>query len=321
MAEQESVLIVGITGQTAAYVARELLSDGVQITGSTRDKNRSDLGKLVRIGVQPDCINLVSLDPADTRQVFSLLARHHYKYIINLAGQTSVGLSFSQPAHALDSISTSCLNFIEAIRALGLESTYFNASSSECFGNTGETAATEETPFQPNSPYAVAKASAYHLTRLAREAYGISAFSGILSNHESPLRGNEFVTSKVFERLRAIKEGAEPRLVLGNLKTTRDWGFAPDYARAIVQMLHSGLKEDVIIATGESHSLLDFINAATEALDIKGELLIDQDQSLIRPLDVEVSRLNPTKIKCLIGWSPSCSFKEMVAKLAHDKLF
>jgi GDPmannose 4,6-dehydratase len=315
------VLVIGVTGQTAAYVVKKLLSHGFAITGTTRDRNRCDLDKLFRIGVQPDCLNLISLDPADPRQVFSLLARNKYKYIINLAGQTSVRLSFSQPAHALDSISTSCLNFIEAIRALSLESTYFNASSSECFGNTGETAATEETPFQPNSPYAVAKASAFHLTRLAREAYGIPAFSGILSNHESPLRGKEFVTSKIFERLRAIKDGAESRLVLGNLKTTRDWGFAPDYARAIVQMLHSGLKEDVIIATGESQSLIDFIKAAAEALDIKDNIIIDQDQSLIRPLDVEVCNLNPSKINRLIGWSPSCTFKEMVAKLAHNKLF
>lgn len=314
-------LVVGVTGQTAAYVVKNLLSHGFTVTGSTRDSNRCDLGKLTRIGIQPGCLNLVSLDPADPRQVFSLLAKNDYKYIINLAGQTSVGLSFSQPARALDSISTSCLNFIEAIRALSLKSTYFNASSSECFGNTGETAATEETPFQPNSPYAVAKASAFHLTRLAREAYGIPAFSGILSNHESPLRGKEFVTSKILERLKAIKAGAEPRLVLGNLKITRDWGFAPDYASAIVQMLQSGLSEDVIIATGESHSLFDFISAAVDALEIKVEILIDQDQSLIRPLDVEVSRLNPSKIKRLIGWGPSCSFNEMLAKLAHNKLF
>lgn len=314
-------LIIGITGQTAAYVAKELVNQGCDVCGSSRDKRRANLANLSKVGVNPYKLNLFSLDPADPRQVFSLLAANKYDCIINLAGQTSVGLSFEQPAQALDSISTSCLNFIEALKALRLDTIYFNAASSECFGNTGDIPATEETPFRPNSPYAVAKTSAFHLTRLAREAYGVNAFSGILSNHESPLRGNEFVTSKIIQSLRGIKIGSEPRLVLGNLKTLRDWGFAPDYARAIVQMLSSGLKEDVIIATGASHSLLDFIDAAAEALDIRDKIIIDQDQSLIRPLDVEVCKLNPSKINRLIDWSPSCSFKEMVAKLAHNKYF
>ena len=315
------VLIVGATGQTAAYVAKELVDLGFRLTGTSRDKDRANLNNLCKVGIDISRIEIISLDPSDPRQVFSLLANTHYKYIINLAGQTSVGLSFHQPAQALDSISTACLNFIEAIKSLNLQTTYFNASSSECFGNTGNRPATEDTPFSPNSPYAVAKASAFHLTRLAREAYGIAAFSGILSNHESPLRGSQFVTSKIINRLRLIKNGSESELLLGNLKTTRDWGFAPDYAKAIVGMITSSVLDDFIIATGESYSLGEFIHAAAKELDIHEEFKIVQDMSLVRPLDVEVCRLNPSKIKKSIGWSSTTTFPSMVSKLVHGNLF
>jgi len=314
-------LIVGITGQTAAYVAKELVDKGFDISGTTRDKARANITNLSRVGVNLSQINLLSLDPADPRQVFSLLATNKYNCIINLAGQTSVGLSFSQPAQALDSISTSCLNFIEALKALRLKTVYFNAASSECFGNTGDIPANEDTPFRPNSPYAVAKASAFHITRLAREAYGIPAFSGILSNHESPLRGSQFVTAKIIDQLRLIKSRTESKLILGNLKTTRDWGFAPDYAKAIVSMLTSKVLEDVIIATGKSHSLGEFINVAAKELNIHEKFEIVQDMSLVRPLDVEVCRLNPLKISKLIGWSSSTTFHGMVSKLVHGDLF
>lgn len=314
-------LIIGITGQTAAYVAKELSNQGFDVCGTSRDKRRANLANLSKVGVNPDKLNLLSLDPADPRQVFSLLAANKYDCIINLAGQTSVGLSFDQPAQALDSISTSCLNFIEALKALRLNTVYFNAASSECFGNTGNIPANEDTPFWPNSPYAVAKASAFHITRLAREAYGLPAFSGILSNHESPLRDSQFVTAKIIDRLRLIKKGSESQLILGNLKTTRDWGFAPDYAKAIVNMLTSGVLEDVIIATGKSHSLGEFIDVAAKELDIQDEFEIVQDVSLVRPLDVEVCRLNPSKISKLIGWTSSTPFHGMVSKLVHGDLF
>lgn len=314
-------LIVGVTGQTAAYVAKELIERGFEVSGTTRNKARADFMSIAKVGVNPGQLNIFSLDPADPRQVFSILAANKYDYILNLAGQTSVSLSFEQPAQAFDSISNSCLNFIEALKVLGPNTKYFNASSSECFGNTGDARACEETPFRPNSPYAVAKASAFHITRLAREAYGIAAFSGILSNHESPLRSRQFVTARIIEQLRLIKSRRESRLVLGNLKTTRDWGFAPDYASAIIGMLTSDHLEDVIIATGESHSLSDFIDAAANELEIKDKFEIIQDLSLIRPLDIEICQLNPSRIKRLIGWEPSTNFNGMVAKLVQGRLF
>lgn len=316
-----NVLLVGITGQTAAYVTKFLLELGFEVTGSSRDKARANLSNLQRVGVNTSKLCIISLDPADPRQVFCVLANSSYDIIINLAGQTSVGLSFDQPAQSLDSIITSCLNFIEAIKSLKLKAIYFNAASSECFGNTDDIPASEQTPFKPNSPYAVAKASPFHLTRLAREAYGIQAFSGILSNHESPLRGSQFDTARIINQLKLIKNGSESQLVLGNLKTTRDWGFAPDYAKAIVGMISSNVLEDVIIATGESHSLREFIHAAAKELDIHEDFKIVQDMSLVRPLDVEVCRLNPSKIKRLIGWSSTTTFPSMVSKLVHGDLF
>jgi GDPmannose 4,6-dehydratase len=316
-----NVLIVGVTGQTGSYICSYLIRDGHFVTGSTRDKASANFGNLVRVGVALDELSLINLDPSDARQVFSLLASAKFDVIINLAGQTSVGLSFEQPAQALDSISTSCLNFIEALRSFGLETKYFNAASSECFGNTGVFTANEDTPFRPNSPYAVAKSSAYHLTRLGREAYGLKAFSGIFSNHESPLRPPQFVTQKIISGLRQIKNNQKTQLVLGNLNTTRDWGFAPEYAQAVVQMIESDLCEDYIIATGVSHSLGEFINVAAGLIGLDAGVEVIQDPSLVRPLDVEVCRLSVDKINKKLGWKSSVGFNLLIEKLVNESLY
>lgn len=313
-----NILVVGITGQTGAYVTRLLLGSGHVITGTSRDKKHANLSNLARLGIKHGDIHLISLDPSDARQVFSLLASHKYDAIVNLAGQTSVGLSFEQPAQALDSIATSCLNFIEALRAFRLDTKYFNASSAECFGDTGSEIADESTPFRPNSPYAVAKTSAFYLTRLAREAYGLRAFSGILSNHESPLRGSEFVTSKIFRDLKRIKEGSLDKITLGNLNTVRDWGFAADYAVAIQMMVESDMSCDYIIATGCSHSLGEMVKCASKMIGINKEVVIDQSEELIRPLDIQVSRLSPQRIADDLGWRPLIDFESLIYKLANN---
>lgn len=316
-----NILILGITGQTASYTAKILIDKGHSIIGTSRDKTQARLENLKKLEVNMDWASIISLDPSDARQVFSLLASSSFDAIINLAGQTSVSLSFEQPAQALDSISTSCLNFIEAIKALRLNTKYFNAASSECFGNTGNVPADEETPFRPNSPYAIAKSSSYQLTRLAREAYGLKAFSGIFSNHESPLRPPQFVTQKIIAGLRSIKNGESDHLVLGNLNTTRDWGFAPDYAQAVVKMVENDICEDYIIATGESHSLREFIDVAADLIGFDASVEVVQDSSLVRPLDVEVCRLSVDKINKDLGWKSSVGFNSLIEKLVNESLY
>jgi GDPmannose 4,6-dehydratase len=315
------VLIIGISGQTAAYTTKILINNGHDITGSTRDKSQVRLRNLYRLNIDINNLNIISLDPADARQVFTLLASLRFDVIINLAGQTSVSLSFDQPAQALESISTSCLNFIEAIKAFNLNTKYFNAASSECFGNTGCTPADEDTPFRPNSPYAVAKSTAYQLTRLGREAYGLKVFSGIFSNHESPLRPAQFVTQKIITGLLDIKKAKSDHLVLGNLNTTRDWGFAPDYAEAVVKMVESDIYEDYVIATGESHSLREFIDVAANIIGLDSGVHVIQDPSLIRPLDVDVCRLSVDKINKNLGWKSSVGFNSLIEKLVHGFLY
>lgn len=203
------IRLVGVNRQTAAYVSRILLERDFKVTGSSRDKDRANLSHLSRVGVNPTRIHIVSQDPAAPRQFSGISAKCNSDVIINLPGQTSLGLSFDQPAISLDSISTSCLNFIEAIKARSLNTIYCNAASSECFGNADNTPASEDTPFRPYSSYTVATSLAFHLTRLAREAYKMLAFSGVQSYHQSPLRGRQFVTAKFIEWLRLIKSGSE----------------------------------------------------------------------------------------------------------------
>ena len=247
-------LICGVSGQDGAYLAQLLLGKGYEVYGSSRDAQVSSFDKLVRMGIR-DQMRLLSIAVNDFRSVFQALTKIQPDEIYNLAGQSSVGLSFEQPVETMESITIGTLNFLEAIRYLEKPVKFYNAGSSECFGDTREQAAVETTPFRPRSPYAVAKASAHWTVANYREAYDLFACTGILFNHESPLRPERFVTKKIVSAACRIAMGDGSRLRLGNLKIVRDWGWAPEYVEAMWSMLQLDHPDDFVIATGQSYKL------------------------------------------------------------------
>lgn len=315
----KTALIAGVTGQDGAYLAHHLLGLGYRVVGTSRDAQMADTSRLERLGVEGE-LELVSLAPNDFRSVLKVVAGVQPDEIYNLAGQTSVGLSFEQPVECLESISTATLNLLEVIRFLGGGIRFFSAGSSECFGNTGQTAATEDTPMRPGSPYAVAKASAYWQVATYREAYEMFACTGILANHESPLRPKRFVTQKIIEGARAIKAGRQSMIQLGNLDIWRDWGWAPDYVQAMHLMLQSDQAADYLIASGTTTSLRQF---AQEAFAVAGLDIADHLESLDafrRPADLCYSAMNPCLIKAKLKWSTQRSVAEIVRKMYFNEI-
>lgn len=307
-------LITGIGGQDGAYLAQLLLDRGYTVIGTSRDAQMSDFRNLSRIGIR-DRVEVASMAINDFRSVLQVIARYKPDEIYNLAGQSSVGLSFDQPVETLESISIGTLNLLEGIRFLNRDIRLYSASSSECFGDTGETAADESTPFRPRSPYAVAKAAAFWQVANYREAYGLYACSGILFNHESPLRPERFVTQKIIRSACRIAAGTQTRLQLGNLDIYRDWGWAPEYVDAMWRMLQQTAPNDFVIATGATHSLQDFVEVAFSALGMDWRDHVDIDVALMRPTDLRVGRANPSRARELIGWEAKASMAETVHRM------
>ena len=249
---KKRALISGISGQDGAYLAKLLLDKGYEVFGSSRDAQMANFSNLKRLGIY-DHIGFESMALNDFRSVLQTLAKVNPDELYNLAGQSSVGLSFQQPVETLESISVGTLNLLEAIRFIKLPVKFYNACSSECFGDTGGLAAIETTPFKPRSPYAVAKAAAFWELANYREAYGLFACSGILFNHESPLRPERFVTRKIVAAACRIAGGSKEKLRLGNISIARDWGWAPEYVEAMWLMLQQEQPDDYVIATGETN--------------------------------------------------------------------
>lgn len=304
-------LICGISGQDGTYLARFLLEKGYEVFGSSRDAQVSSFEKLVRMGIR-DQVRLISIALSDFRSVFQALIRIQPDEIYNLAGQSSVGLSFEQPVETMESITIGTLNFLEAIRYLQKRVKFYNAGSSECFGDTREQAAVETTPFRPRSPYAVAKASAYWTVANYREAYDLFASTGILFNHESPLRPERFVTKKIVSAACRIALGGDSRLRLGNVKVVRDWGWAPEYVEAMWKMLQLDHPDDFVIATGQSYTLEEFVEVAFSevGLDWHDHVMIDND--LLRPADLAISKGNPEKAWQKLGWRAKLRMPDVV---------
>jgi len=315
-----TALIAGVTGQDGAYLAHHLLGLGYRVVGSSRDAQMADTSRLERLGVKGD-VELVSLAPNDFRSVLKVVAGVQPDEIYNLAGQTSVGLSFEQPVECLESISTATLNLLEVIRFLGGGIRFFSAGSSECFGDTGQLPATEDTPMRPGSPYAVAKASAYWQVATYREAYGMFACTGILANHESPLRPKRFVTQKIIDGVREIKAGRQTTIQLGNLDIWRDWGWAPDYVRAMALMLQADQPADYLIASGSTTSLRQFAQEAFAAggLDLADHL--ESVDALKRPADLSFSAMSPRRAEEDLGWVSKRPIGEIVGKMYGDEVF
>jgi GDPmannose 4,6-dehydratase len=312
-------LICGISGQDGAYLARLLLDKGYRVWGTSRDAQVSEFRNLVRLGVR-DGVRLVSMAGSDFRSVLNVLAQAQPDEVYNLSGQSSVGLSFEQPVETLESFSTATLNLLEAIRFLGKPIRLYNASSSECFGDTGDAPADESTPFYPRSPYAVAKATSFWLVKNYREAYGLYACSGLLFNHESPLRPERFVTQKIIAGACRIAAGDRQPLRLGNLSIRRDWGWAPEFVDAMHRMLQLDRAEDFVVGTGAAHSLEQFAAAAFAAVGLDWQQWVVLDTSLYRPSDLPANRANPAKARELLGWSSGLTMPEIVAEMIRSRL-
>ena len=308
-------LILGISGQDGAYLSRFLIEKGYEVHGTSRDSELQPFTRLQQLGVH-DRVQTHSISLRDFREALQLVTKVQPDEIYNLAGQTSVGLSFSQPIEAIESIAQAVLILLEVVRYLKLPVRIYNASSSESFGETPLGAAcNEETPFMPRSPYATAKATAHWTTVNYRQAYGIYACSGILFNHESPLRSERFVTKKIVSA--AVQIAADPRIrvTLGDLAVSRDWGYAPEYVDAMWRMLQHDQPEDYVIATGESHTVEEFVAAAFAEVGLDWREHVDIDRSLFRPTDICYSRGNAAKAKHDLGWEAKTKFRQLVSLL------
>ncbi|WP_309740255.1 MULTISPECIES: GDP-mannose 4,6-dehydratase [unclassified Chamaesiphon] len=312
-------IVCGVSGQDGAYLAQLLLDRGYTVCGTSRDAQMSSFRNLKSLGIAEQ-IQLESMALTDFRSVLQVLTKFQPSEVYNLAGQTSVSLSFGQPVETLESIATGTLNLLEAIRFLGSGIKLYNAGSSECFGDTGGTAADEETPFRPRSPYAVAKAAAFWEVANYREAYGLFACSGILFNHESPLRPERFVTQKIVAAACRIAKGGNEKLQLGNMHIQRDWGWAPEYVEAMYLMLQQSHPSDYVIATGESCRLEDFVAAAFAAVDLDWREHVAIDDSLLRPTDLAVGRGNPQKAQEILGWQAKYKMTDVVRLMSAAKV-
>lgn len=294
-------LICGVAGQDGAYLARLLLKKGYEVVGTSRDAMAANRAGLQALGVV-DRVKVVSMAPNDFRSVVQTVARFEPDEIYNLAGQSSVGRSFEQPVETIESIAIGTLNLLEAVRFVNRPIRVYNAGSSECFGDTGMEPALESTPFHPRSPYAVAKACAHNLIVNYREAYGMRVCTGILFNHESPLRPERFVTQKIVRAACRIAHGQQESLTLGKLDIHRDWGWAPDYVEAMWNMLQQDDMADYVIATGRSVSLEYFVERAFGHFGLDWRDHVHHDPELLRPSDIRFGAANPALAAQRLGW-------------------
>ena len=311
-------LVCGVNGQDGSYLARLLLDKGYEVWGTSRDVQASPMSNLAALGIAGR-VQLVSMAPSDFRSVFTAMERSDPDEVYFLAGQSSVGLSFEQPAETLESIVTGTLNMLEVMRLRRRRTRLYHAGSSECFGDTGGVPADETTPFQPRSPYAVAKASAHWLVANYRESYGLHASTGILFNHESPLRPRRFVTQKIIHGVRRIAAGSDERLVLGRLDIRRDWGWAPEYVDAMWRMLQMEEPADLVIATGQTHSLEEFVATAFSLHGLDWRAHVDVSDEFFRPTDIAYSGGNPARAGDAIGWSAEVRMQQVVARMDVER--
>ena len=315
----KSALICGVSGQDGAYLARLLLQKGYRVVGTSRDAQINSFANLERLGIATQ-VERRSMNLLDFRSVLQALADAAPDEVYNLAGQSSVSLSFEQPVETLDSNANATLNLLEAVRFLGKPIRLYNAGSSECFGETGPQGANEDTPFRPRSPYAVAKAAAFWEVANYREAYRLHACSGILFNHESPLRPERFVTQKIVRAACRIARGSKERLPLGNLDVHRDWGWAPEYVEAMWRMLQQDAPADYVIATGETHSLREFTESAFAQVKLKAWDHVDTAKELERPSDIRFGRADPRRARERLGWRAESKMHDVIRMMIQAEL-
>jgi GDPmannose 4,6-dehydratase len=320
MAQRRNVaLIIGISGQDGAYLSRFLLNRGYTVHGTSRDKEMSSFTNLHKLDIHSR-ISLHSAAVQDFRSVVQVIDRIKPTEIYNLAAQSSVGLSFEQPVETIESILAGTLNILEVVRFLAIDTKLYNAATSECFGDTGKTPADETTAFRPCSPYGVAKAAAYWLVSNYRQSYGLFACSGILFNHESPLRPARFVTQKIVRGVVDVAQKNAEILELGNLQITRDWGWAPEYVEVMWRMLQQEKAEDFVVATGVSSTLEAFVARAFAYFDLDWRRYVAVSDDLIRISDIQISAGNPAKAQRALGWKATMAMPDIVSQLIKDEL-
>lgn len=310
-------LITGITGQDGSYLAEFLLEQGYKVFGMVR---RSSVEKYDRIGHLVDRIELVQGDLLDQCALISVLEQTKPTEVYNLAAQSFVPSSWSQPVLTSEFTALGVTKLLESIRLVDRGIRFYQASSSEMFGKVRETPQNEDTPFYPRSPYGVSKVYGHYITVNYRESYGLFAVSGILFNHESPRRGLEFVTRKVTDGVARISLGLQDELRLGNLDSQRDWGFAGDYVRAMWLMLQQQKPEDFVIATGMAHTVRYLVETAFSVVDLEWEKYVKLDKALLRPAEVDLLIGDSTKAKEQLGWEPTVSFEEMIELMVQSDL-
>ena len=333
-------MVTGITGQDGSYLAELLLSKGYDVWGMVRRTstfNTTRIDHIYQDPHEPDVrLHLVWGDLNDASSLNKLLKVVRPDEIYNLGAQSHVKVSFDVPEYTAEVTGVGAVRVLEAMRELGLEARFYQASSSELFGKAIEIPQTESTPFYPRSPYAAAKAYAFYITRNYREAYGMFAVNGILFNHESPRRGETFVTRKITRAAARIKHGLESKLFLGNLDAKRDWGFAGDFVEAMWLMLQTDTPDDYVVATGETHAVRQFCEAAFACAGLPltwkgkgleetgigpdGRVLVELDPRYLRPTEVEHLIGDPSKVKARLGWKPRVGFERLVQMMVESDL-
>ena len=316
-ARSKRALVTGVTGQDGSYLAELLLDEGYEVYGLVR---RSSSARLDRIAHVQDRLKLVQGDLLDQSSLQRALADARPHEVYNLAAQSFVPRSFDEPVLTAEITGLGVTRLLEAVRHVCPEARFYQASTSEMFGDADESPQSETTPFRPRSPYGVAKVYAHWMTVNAREAYGLRASSGILFNHESPRRGVEFVTRKITRAAARIALGKEGELRLGNLDARRDWGFAGDYVHAIWRMLQEEEAGDYVIATGETHSVREVCEIAFHAVGLDWAKHVAVDRALLRPADVQVLVGNAAKAREKLDWRPRVRFPELIASMAAADL-
>ena len=311
-----TALITGVTGQDGSYLAEFLLEKGYRVIAMVR---RSSTINFSRISHFQDRITLVSGDLLDQGSLISILQEYNPEEVYNLAAQSFVPASWKQPVFTGNVTALGVTRMLEAIRTVDTSIRFYQASSSEMFGKVREVPQNEDTPFYPRSPYGVAKVYGHWITINYRESYGLHATSGILFNHESPRRGLEFVTRKVTDGVARIKLGLADELLLGNLDSRRDWGYAGDYVQAMWMMLQQSAPDNYVVATGETHSIRELCEEAFGYVELDWQEYVKQDPRFMRPAEVDLLVGDAGKARRVLGWEPQVSFRELVRMMVdHD---
>jgi GDPmannose 4,6-dehydratase len=313
-------LITGVTGQDGSYLAEFLLAKGYEVHGIVRRSSSFNTWRIDHIPRDQN-FTLHYADLNDLASLLETLRKVAPDEVYNLAAQSHVRVSFDMPEYTAECTGLGCLRVLEVLRAEGMTSTrFYQASSSELYGKVHEVPQNEKTPFHPRSPYAVAKAFAFYTTVNYREAYGMHAVNGILFNHESPRRGESFVTRKITRAATRIKLGLQSSLALGNLDAKRDWGFAKDYVEAMWLMLQSKNADDYVIATGETHSVREFLSETFNYLELDWQKYVKLDERHLRPTEVDLLLGDPTRAQTELGWKPKTTFKQLVRLMVDADL-